>query len=76
MKALAGALAGAVVLAGSIAHAQQYPAKPMRMVIPLPPGGAIDIVARTTGTVVSERLGQPMIFDNKPGANTIVASDK
>ncbi len=57
------------------AHAQSYPVKPMRMVLPLPPGGAIDIVGRTVGGVVSEKLGQPMIFDNKPGANTIVATD-
>ncbi|OFZ97357.1 MAG: hypothetical protein A3H35_20015 [Betaproteobacteria bacterium RIFCSPLOWO2_02_FULL_62_17] len=56
-------------------QAQSYPVKPMRMVLPLPPGGAIDIVGRTTGAVVAERLGQPMIFDNKPGANTIVATD-
>ena len=56
-------------------QAQSYPVKPMRMVLPLPPGGAIDIVRRTTGAVVAERLGQPMIFDNKPGANTIVATD-
>ena len=57
------------------AQAQGYPVKPMRMVIPLPPGGAIDIVARTTGQVVAERFGQPMVFDNKPGANTIVATE-
>ena len=65
----------ACIASPAILHAQSYPVKPMRMVLPLPPGGAIDIVGRTTGTVVSERLGQPMIFDNKPGANTIVATD-
>lgn len=59
----------------ALSQAQPYPVKPMRMVLPLPPGGAIDIVGRTVGGAVSERLGQPMIFDNKPGANTIVATD-
>ena len=59
----------------ALSQAQSYPVKPMRMVLPLPPGGAIDIVGRTVGTVVSEKLGQPMIFDNRPGANTIVATE-
>ena len=67
--------AACVMSAPALVQAQSYPVKPMRMVLPLPPGGAIDIVGRTVGTVVSERLGQPMIFDNKPGANTIVATD-
>ncbi len=62
-------------LAAAQALAQGYPGKPTRMVLPLPPGGAIDIVGRTTGAVAAERLGQPMIFDNKPGANTILATD-
>lgn len=68
-------LAAALLAAPAVLQAQSYPSKPMRMVLPLPPGGAIDIVGRTVGAVVSERLGQPMIFDNRPGANTIVATD-
>ena len=68
-------LAAAFITAPASLQAQSYPVKPMRMVLPLPPGGAIDIVGRTTGAVVAEHLGQPMIFDNKPGANTIVATD-
>ena len=68
-------LAIALVTPVAWVQAQSYPVKPMRMVLPLPPGGAIDIVGRTSGTVVSERLGQPMIFDNRPGANTIVATE-
>src|SRR3974390_2191457 len=76
MKAL---LAGVVVCGPPAAlpdaFAQGYPNKPMRMVLPLPPGGAIDIVGRVTGGVVSERLGQAMIFDNRPGANTILATE-
>lgn len=68
-------MAAAGLVAAPLAHAQAYPVKPMRMVLPLPPGGAIDIVGRTVGGVVSEKLGQTMIFDNKPGANTIVATE-
>jgi tripartite-type tricarboxylate transporter receptor subunit TctC len=67
--------ATAFIASTGVLQAQSYPVKPMRMVLPLPPGGAIDIVGRSTGAVVAERLGQPMIFDNKPGANTIVATD-
>ncbi len=68
-------IATAFIASPGFLLAQSYPAKPIRMVLPLPPGGAIDIVGRTTGALVAERLGQPMIFDNKPGANTIVATD-
>ncbi len=76
MKAMLAWLAACCTLAAaSAALAQGYPNKPMRMVLPLPPGGAIDIVGRVTGGVVSERLGQPMIFDNRPGANTILATE-
>lgn len=70
LAALAAAFLAAPVLAQ-----QAYPNKPIRFVIPLPPGGAIDIVARTTGNLAQERLGQPFIYDNRPGANTIVATD-
>jgi tripartite-type tricarboxylate transporter receptor subunit TctC len=65
----------AALFAASVPAQQAYPSKPVRFVIPLPPGGAIDIVARTTGNVAQERLGQPFIYDNRPGANTIVATD-
>ena len=68
-------IATALIVSPGLLLAQSYPVKPMRMVLPLPPGGAIDIVGRTVGGPVSERLGQPMIFDNRPGANTIVATD-
>jgi tripartite-type tricarboxylate transporter receptor subunit TctC len=69
------ALCVAALLA-SPAVAQQYPTKPIRMVIPLPPGGAIDIVARSTGIAAQEKLGQPFVFDNRPGANTILATEQ
>jgi tripartite-type tricarboxylate transporter receptor subunit TctC len=71
---LAAFTAGLIASAPAFAQ-QPYPSRPIRFVIPLPPGGAIDIVARTTGNVAQEQLGQPFVYDNRPGANTIVATD-
>jgi tripartite-type tricarboxylate transporter receptor subunit TctC len=51
------------------AQAQQWPDKPIRMVVPLPPGGPSDIVLRTIAPVMQQVLKQPLVIDNKPGAN-------
>ena len=57
------------------ADAQPWPAKPVRMVVAYPPGGGIDILARQLADKLATRWGQPVIVENKPGANTIVAAD-
>jgi tripartite-type tricarboxylate transporter receptor subunit TctC len=62
-----------VLLVPGLAVAQDYPAKPIRIVIPYPPGGASDVTARLLGQKMSEAWGQQVIADNKPGANGIVA---
>jgi tripartite-type tricarboxylate transporter receptor subunit TctC len=62
----------AAVLVSSSALAQQYPAKPIRFIVPFPPGGGVDIVARAVGEKLSPRLGQPIVIDNKPGAGTTI----
>jgi tripartite-type tricarboxylate transporter receptor subunit TctC len=63
-----GLLAGmAMVLALPVA-AQDYPTKPIRIVVPFGPGTATDIVARTVGVQLSSRTGQPVVIENKPGA--------
>lgn len=54
-------------LAGSLAQAQSYPTKPVRLIIPFPPGGSNDLVARAVATQLSERLGQSVIVDNRGG---------
>jgi tripartite-type tricarboxylate transporter receptor subunit TctC len=56
------------------AWAQQYPAKPIRLIVPFAPGGAVDVVARVIGTDLSKRLGQPVVVENRTGAGGNVAA--
>jgi tripartite-type tricarboxylate transporter receptor subunit TctC len=66
-------LTGLLVSESSIA--QTYPAKPVRLVVPFPAGGATDILARTIGQKASEKLGQSIVIDNRPGAGGTIGSD-
>src|SRR5467141_287584 len=68
------ALVIALAFAGS-ACAQGWPTKPIRMIVPYTPGGYTDFMARAVGQKLSEALGQPIIFENKPGANAIIGTD-
>ncbi|MES2184127.1 MAG: tripartite tricarboxylate transporter substrate binding protein [Pseudomonadota bacterium] len=68
-RLLAAAAAG---LAATAALAQGYPNKPIRLIIPFPPGGGNDVIARYVGQKLSLRLGQPVVLDNRAGANGIV----
>lgn len=56
-------------------YAQTYPTKPIRLIIPFPAGGATDILGRTLSTKLAERLGQPIVIDNKPGAGGTLGAD-
>ena len=69
--------AGAVALPAveRLAEAQTYPTRPVRMIIGYPPGGSADITARLTGQWLSERLGQPVIIESRPGAATNLATE-
>ena len=58
-----------------IARAQTYPTRPVRLILGYAPGSAPDIVARLIGQWLSERLGQPFIIENRPGAGTNIGTD-
>lgn len=64
----------ACVCAGVPVHAQ-YPNRPIRLVIPYPPGGPTDFVGRAVAAKLTERLGQQMVVDNRPGAGTVIAGE-
>ena len=63
-----------LLLACSLAHAQGYPDRPIRMVVGFPPGGGTDVVARILAPRMSELLGQPIVIENRPGATGTVAA--
>ena len=58
-----------------MAHAQAFPAKPIRFVVPFPAGGGVDLVARTIGEKLSSRLGQSIVIENRPGAGTAIGTE-
>jgi tripartite-type tricarboxylate transporter receptor subunit TctC len=72
MKLLFAGLLAAFALA---AGAQTWPAKPVRIVVAYPPGGGIDVLVRQLAEKLTPAWGQPVVVENKPGANTIVATD-
>ena len=75
-NALVGILFAAIAVAATSASAQQWPVKPVRMVVTFSPGGSSDIVARALAVPLQGKLGQPILVDNKPGAGgTIAASE-
>ncbi|MCY1166055.1 hypothetical protein D9M73_59740 [compost metagenome] len=74
MRRLLLAGAAALMAAGGVL-AQTYPAKPIRFIVPYPPGGGTDIVARLVAAKMTASLGQSVIVDNKPGASTIIGTE-
>ena len=72
---LAWLLGTSAVLVSALATAQPYPAKPLRLVVPFPAGGATDTLARTISLKAAEKLGQQIVIDNRPGAGGTIGSD-
>jgi tripartite-type tricarboxylate transporter receptor subunit TctC len=69
------ALVAVLALAGAPAQAQdRWPSKPIRLVVPFAPGGSSDALARLVGQKLGERVGQPVVIENKPGAATTIGA--
>ena len=77
MKRLVKAFIGGVALAtaSTLAAAQAWPAKPIKFIVPYPPGGTSDILARAVGQKLQEKWGQPVVIENKPGATGNIGAD-
>ncbi|MEP7327768.1 MAG: tripartite tricarboxylate transporter substrate binding protein [Betaproteobacteria bacterium] len=74
MRACRCFVALVLVLVAGHSQAQAWPSKPIRLVVPFAPGGASDVLARLVGQKLSERLGQPVVVENKPGAATTIGA--
>lgn len=73
ISTVAAAFAG--VTAASAQTAASYPSKPIRIIVPFAPGGSSDILARSIGLKLTEKLGQPVVVENKPGADGMIGAD-
>ncbi|MFM9970129.1 MAG: Bug family tripartite tricarboxylate transporter substrate binding protein [Burkholderiales bacterium] len=74
-KFLGGAIGAAILAASSAAFAQTWPAKPVRMIVPFPPGATLDTMTRLVSQKVTESTGQPVVVENRAGANGMIGSE-
>ena len=65
-----------LAVASGLGFAQSYPVKPVRLIIPFPPGGSNDVVGRSIGMQLGERLGQSVVIDNRGGAGSIIGTNE
>jgi tripartite-type tricarboxylate transporter receptor subunit TctC len=66
---------GTAVLFAGFAHAQAYPSKTIRVIVPIAPGGSTDIVGRLLAQRLSEQMGVTIIVDNRPGAGAVIGTE-
>jgi tripartite-type tricarboxylate transporter receptor subunit TctC len=66
----------ATTLAGAAARAEDYPVRPIRVVVPFGPGGPADVAARLIGNVLQESFGQPFVIENRPGAGGVIGTQE
>jgi len=75
MRILLRLLAASALLLPVAAHAQEFPTKPIKLIVPFPPGGPNDIIARAVGHRMAEIAGQPVLIDNRGGAGGVLGTD-
>ena len=75
MKSPMWVAAAVLCVAGGLAQAQNYPAKPVRIIVPFSPGGGSDFIARVIAPPLNKALGQQFLVDNRPGAGSLVSLD-
>src|SRR5687767_2436665 len=68
-------IAALLAVAAGASHAQSYPSKTIRMIVPIAPGGGTDIVGRLISTLLSEQMGVTVFVDNRPGAGSVIGTE-
>src|SRR5215470_15174612 len=73
--AAAGVMTATLALYNNPAAAEEYPARPVRLIIPFPAGGSNDVVGRLVATYLGERLGRQLVVDNRSGAGGVIGTE-
>src|SRR5512147_2348137 len=70
-----GIASAMIAVCGGMVHAQEFPSRSIRIVVPFPPGGAADIISRTLAQPLTRALGQSIVVENRAGANTAIGAE-